>query len=615
MTELSRRAGIALLAGLLLATAAVYWGVLDQEFLSYDDQTYLLQNPHVNHGLTLESLRWALSATLIGNWHPVTWLSHMLDVELFGLDAGAHKAVNLAIHLANGALLYWLISALSGARSRSLFVAGVFLLHPTHVESVAWIAERKDLLSTFFGLATLLAWLPWARHGRPGGWWGALVLYCLSLGSKSMWVTLPCLLLLLDFWPLARLADSKPGFWKRSASLVTEKWPFFALSAAASVTTLLAQSAGISETLPLGTRIGNAILAVVTYLRQSVWPTGLAPMYLYDPQVPELKLIAACALLVALSALALWQRRRRPSLLVGWLWFLGMLVPVIGLVQVGMQAHADRYLYAPMIGLSIAVAFGLPSIQARTSRRRAAIRAAALAALLAAALVSYSQVGYWHDQRSLFARALAVTERNYFAHTAYGIGLLLEDQPMEAGEHFRRALEIAPGYALARANLGYALLSLERTQEALREFEIAWRANPRLERLNLHMGLALERLGRPVEAAQHYRAELDHNPENHSALRRLAVLLSVEPGLRDPPEAVRLAQNACALGSSPGAIDLDVLGAAQAAAGDLVAARESAEKALDLARAQGDEDLVAAIEHRLGRYRQGQALSGQVSPP
>ncbi|MFQ5696783.1 MAG: tetratricopeptide repeat protein [Myxococcota bacterium] len=615
MAGLSRSAGLFGLGLLLVATLAVYWSVLDQEFLSYDDQTYLLENPHVNRGLTLEGLRWALTATLIGNWHPVTWLSHMLDVQLFGLDAGAHKAVNLAIHLANGALLYALVVSLSGARAPALFVAGVLLLHPTHVESVAWIAERKDLLSTFFGLAAIAAWLGWARRRRRRAWWGSLGLYALSLASKSMWVTLPCLLLLLDLWPLGRVGGSGAGGGSRWRSLAAEKWPFFALSVGVSLTTLLAQSEGIAGRLPLGTRIGNAVLAVATYLRQSAWPSDLGPMYLYDPTLPVAGLVAASALLAALSAGALWQARRRPFLLVGWLWFLGMLVPVIGLVQVGLQAHADRYLYSPLIGLSIAVALGVPSFELRIPGRRLWIAGVAVAALAASALVAHTQVGYWHDQRTLFARALAVTDRNYFAHTAYGVGLLMVDRPSEAGEHFRQALEIRPGYTWARANLGYVLLTSGETRAALREFERAWRADPRLARLNLHMGLALERLGRPAEAAAHYRAELDRDPSNHAALRRLAVLLAIEPKIRDPAEAVQLARRACALQSAPSAVDLDVLAAAQAAAGDLPAARESATQALERARTQGDDDLIAAIEQRLARYRQGQALSGPSFAP
>lgn len=581
---------------LVLATVAVYAGVSYHEFLSYDDTIYVVDNPYVNTGLSWDGVRWALTGVRLDNWHPLTWISHMLDVEWFGLDAGAHKWTSVLAHALSGVLLYVWLGGLTGAWGRSAFVAGVFALHPLHVESVAWIAERKDVLSGCFAMLTLLCWTGWARRRSARAYAGALAFFAAGLLSKSMLVTLPCVLLLLDLWPLGRLDRARP---REIARLVMEKLPFFVLAAGASLATLTLQS---PRELQLGVRVDNALVSYVRYLRRAFWPTDLATMIPLPESWPLAAVVGAAVLLLAISAGCLWQVRQRPFLLVGWLWFVGMLVPVIGLIQVGNQAIADRYTYLPLIGLSIAVAWGVHDA-ARLRRVADPWLAAFSAVLLVAwAVASRDQVATWRDQRSVFARSLAVTERNAYAHTAYGIGFLMVGRLGEAIEQHHEALAIEPS-AWTHTNLGQALLLAGDAEGGAHHFKLARRLNPELERLDLWTAAALEAAGRVSEAVPYYEAELDRSPGSLTALRRLASLRLTEPAVRDREQAVEFARRASAVTGERNPRDLDLLAAALAATGLTAEAIQIAELAVARAQLEGSRSLARDISKRLRSYQ------------
>lgn len=446
--------------GLVAAVFAAYARVATNEFVNYDVEAYILDNPPVRQGLTLAGVRWAFTAAHSANWHPLTWLSHMLDVELWELDPTGHNLTSVALHALNAVLLLVFLARASGRFAASLAVAALFALHPLRVESVAWVAERKDVLSGCFAFLTLFAYERWVR--RPGAGRYALVLLCFALGllAKPMLVTLPCLLLLLDLWPLRRTFR-----WR----LVLEKLPLFALAGASSAVTFLVQrSAGVTHAeleLPLAERAANALVAYVAYLGKTVWPADLACFYPHPSLVGAdltralyLPAAGAVVLLALVSALVLVRLRRAPELFVGWAWYLGMLVPVIGLVQVGHQAHADRYAYLPLVGIYVAAAFGVERWLA--GRGAGARRAAAwaTAALVAAfAVVTFVQVGRWRDSFALWEQALRATRNNYMAHHLYGATLARAGRNAEAERHFATALRIRPSHFLAHFSWAEAL--------------------------------------------------------------------------------------------------------------------------------------------------------------
>jgi len=413
----------ALLAlGLALAVCAVFGRSLGHEFLSLDDGVYVTGNEAVRAGLTAESVKWAFTTFHGGPWHPLTWLSHMLDVELFGLDPAGHHATNVAIHALTTALLFLALRALSGATWASVFAAALFALHPLRAESVAWVAERKDVIAGLGFAAALLAYAGYAKRGGALRMAAVAAAMAFGLMGKPSIVTLPCVLLLLDVWPLRRLDLFEAPFpWRRLVALAAEKLPLFALSAGASVLSVVTQGAGGGvasiEEAPLAVRLANTLLAYVAYLRKTLWPVDLAVFYPYPTEFPWLRVGAAGALLAALTALALAQLRRRPWLAVGWLWFLGVLVPMVGLVQVGGQALADRYSYLPAIGLSLIAAAGAAELAERRPRARSGVAAACALLVAASAGATWRQVGIWRDNRTLYGHAVAVTRDNVVAAT------------------------------------------------------------------------------------------------------------------------------------------------------------------------------------------------------
>jgi Flp pilus assembly protein TadD len=586
----------------------VYASAGRNDFVDFDDYVYVVLNPRVNGGLSAEGLTWAFTTTRSLNWHPLTWLSHMLDAELFGLDPRGHHWTSILLHAANGGLLLWVLWRTTGALGRttgalwpSAFAAALFALHPLRVESVAWIAERKDVLFGLFWMLTWLAYLRWVERPSALRYAVALTLFGLGLLSKPMIVSLPFVLLLLDYWPLRRT-------W--SPRLLWEKLPFFALALLASWATASIQGSGVQHEIPLGLRLSNALVSYVAYLLKTLWPLNLAAFYPFPDAIPLWKSGAAAVILVAISALTLRAARRHPYLPVGWLWFLGTLVPVIGLVPVGFQSLADRYTYAPSIGLSIAVAWGAGAVASGLGRgsgrqRAAVLGGAAAAVLLTCSLLTRAQIAHWTNTIAVFERVVAVTEPSAFAHTELGRALQSEARVDEAVNHFRRALEIDPDYARARASLGEVLLAQGRAREALAELRRALELRPGAHKLRFQIGLALEPLGRERDALAHYRAELELNPKHVGALQRSALILAVstDPRTRDPAQSLALATRAAELTAFSDATTLDVLAVAHASAGDVSGAIHHAGRAAELASSRGDADLEAQIRQRLDHYR------------
>lgn len=468
---------------LVLATLAVYFQAVGHPFITLDDEQYILDNPAVTGGLSGKGIAWAFTSTYAFNWHPVTWISHMLDVELFGLDAGMHHLVNVLLHAANAALLFAVLLGMTGAPWRSGFAAALFALHPLHVESVAWVAERKDVLSTLFLFLTLLAWLRYTQRRKAGWFLGALALFALGLLSKPMLVTLPFLLLLLDAWPLGRLAGAQAIGLRRA---LLEKVPFAVLAGASGVLTYLVQqkggAIGPSEIFPLGVRIANSVVSYADYLIKTFWPSPLAVFYPHPgASLPAWKIAGAGLLLAAVSVPAILSWRRRPYLTVGWLWYLGTLVPVIGLVQIGRQGSADRYTYIPLIGLFLMAAWGIPELFERWRLKPRALAAAAVAVLVACGALSFRQLGFWRSSERLFTHAIAVTRDNWMAHHSLGAVLIREGKAEEAVNHYYEALRIMPEDPRLHANLSVALLALGRPAEGYSHYLEAQRIQKRLQ--------------------------------------------------------------------------------------------------------------------------------------
>ncbi len=566
--------GLALVA----ATAVFFAPLLSNGFVSLDDPAYLVENPFVNRGLSLDGVRWAFTTTRGGSWHPLTWLSHMLDVELFGLRPAGHHLAALGLHAANVLLLLAALHLLTGALWPSAAVAALFALHPLHVESVAWASERKDLLCAFFTLLALLCWARGARGARgarPASW----LLFALALAAKQMPVTLPFVLLLLDWWPLGRwspLAAGPPGAARPRlgvlppAPLWAEKLPFFLLSAAFSAGAFLAQagSGAVASTvrIDLPARLANAALASLQYLKMTLVPAGHSFYYPLASRVPAGVAVLALAALAALSGLALVQARRRPQLAVGWLWYLGMLVPVAGLVQIGGQARADRYTYLPLVGVFLALVWSARALLGRLPALRAPAAVVSLGGLLVLGALARGQAAVWRDDATLTAQALALDPKNWMAHTVRAISLLKAgDAPAARGHleealrvnpsaevhfnlgvalgmlgddrgaagHYRQAVSLDPGKAEAHYNLGLIVARQGGAREALGHFEEAIRSDPGSAGAHFNAALALAALGRIAEGREHVRAGLSlAEPGRRRELE--TYFQGLAPGLADP---------------------------------------------------------------------------------
>ncbi len=559
---------------LLAATVAVYSQVRHYDFVNYDDPQYVVKNAHVQAGLTAGGLLWALTSFEAANWFPLTWLSHMADYQFFGPDSGWHHLTNVWLHAFNALLLFLALKRMTKARWPSALVAFLFALHPLHVESVAWVAERKDVLSAFFWFLTLGCYARYVERPGAGRYLAVLAAFCLGLMAKPMIVTLPFVLLLLDVWPLGRAP--RPWRWNAGPvkALLLEKLPLFALSAGASAITFAAQRYG-GAVAPLGGvslafRIENALVSYLGYIRDMLWPAGLAVLYPLPREVPVFEVVAATLALAGISLLVARQFRTRPYLAVGWCWYLGTLLPVIGLVQVGTQSHADRYTYVPMIGLSIMLAWGAAELVARRPRARNAVAAAAIAACAACLAVTWFQIQYWSDTETLLRHTLDVTSDNFITHhnladyylqhnrneearqeEAEGVridpiylearldlalALSLLGKPADAEAEYRRALDLQPEgnqIYLAHSGLGAALAAQHRTEEALPELELAVRLKPESAEAHYNLATAFAALGRNPEAASEFAAVVRLDPGDAEAHYRLAVMLAAQGRLAE----------------------------------------------------------------------------------
>ena len=580
--------------GLAVVTLAIYAQVIGHQFITLDDPTYIQENSMVNHGLTRAGLAWAFTTFHVANWHPLTWISHMVDCQLFGMNAGGHLLVNALIHAANTLLVFWFLLRTTHARWPSALIAALFALHPLHVESVAWASERKDTLSTFFGLLSLIAYVRYVEAPSSIRYvWTAITL-ALGLLAKPMLVTWPFVMLLLDYWPLGRWQSAKSKAQeKKLIKLILEKIPLFILVAASAVITLIAQSrGGAVRTLahePLALRLSNTLVSYAKYLLLTFWPNDLAVYYPLAPGgIPGWQIVGAAFLLIGITAFCFLQRKIRPYLILGWLWFLGTLVPVIGLVQVGGQTMADRYFYIPSIGLFVALVFGLADLVKSWRVAPSLCGGISAAALLILATLTNVQIQRWHDSFTLFEHTLSVTPPNLRIEHNLGVALGASNRFDEAATHFEKALQIDPNFydglvamSVTRAHQGrmpeaieyfqaairlqpdtpkahvqlaHALWEQNRDQEALEEMRRALQSAPGDADIRGDFGLALAMVGRLPEAIAQLHEALRLNPnsaENHNNLG-LALLASgkaresipeFEAALRLKPELKGAADN------------------------------------------------------------------------
>ena len=504
---------------------AAFAQVRTHDFVSFDDPIYVTENPHVQAGLTTEGAAWAFTTFHDANWFPLTWLSHMLDVQLFGVDPGWHHLTNVLLHALAAVILFLALRRMTGRPWPSLVVALLFGLHPLHVESVAWIAERKDVLSALFWMLTLWAYASYAAKPGRSRYLLTLFLFCLGLMAKQMLVTLPLVLVLLDLWPLRR------GF------RLAEKIPFFVASLAAGIITLVSHSAAgavaSSELIPLATRVENSLVTYVVYILQAFWPARLAVFYPYPLHSILWPAILSGVTLIAVTLLVIRQYPQRPYLTVGWFWYLVTLLPVIGFIQTGSQARADRYTYIPLIGLSIAIVWGLASVLQPWPRVRTALTAAAVAACFA---LTWIQVQYWRDSFTLYQHAIDVVPDNYIARFNLAYALQAQGRTAEAVEQLRETVAVRPGFIPARAELGQILAQQGRTGEALEQLQIAVTMRPDDPIAHYRYGSVLGTLGRPADAAAQFAEVVRLQPGNADAHFNYGAALAE---LDRIPEAVR----------------------------------------------------------------------------
>ncbi|HIE99304.1 MAG: tetratricopeptide repeat protein [Fuerstiella sp.] len=547
---------VSILVVLTALTLAVFAQVHSFEFVNFDDDVHVYRNAHVTGGLTIENSVWAFGIHGPSQWHPLAWLSHQLDCELFELWAGGHHLTNLFFHIGNVALLFLFLARVTDSFWRSAFVAAVFAVHPLNVESVAWVSERRNVLALFFGLLTVISYVSFVRARSVPRYLLMLCLFSLALMSKPLVVTLPFVLLLLDFWPLGQMpsresgdsdsktARSSPSFRR----LLLEKLPLLLLSVGASVLTILCQDGVIAsaDALPLHLRILNALAVYPMYLVRVVCPTGLGVFYPHPGFVAEnpasellWPALVGGVFMILITAWALRSLRTHPALAVGWFWYLGTLVPMIGLVQSGQQQLADRYVYLPVIGILIAVTWVLPEIAVTRKLHRSWLRLASGVIMLACGVCSWVQTGYWRDSVALFEHTLSVTERNSWAHNNLGLALMNRGFSANAMPQFIAALEINPEYGLARYNFGIALHNLQETQSAVRQFQDAVRLMPQHVDSHMRLGIALANLGDFDGAVSAFGNSVRLSPGQLDTHLNLGIALSAQGNAQDACRSFR----------------------------------------------------------------------------
>jgi tetratricopeptide (TPR) repeat protein len=565
----------ALLVSLSLAalTLLTYLRVFSAQFVNYDDNIYVYENKVIQHGLTWNAIKWAFTTNYAANWHPLTWLSHMLDISLFGMNPAGHHAVNLLIHILNVVILFLLLRRMTGSTWKSAFVAGLFALHPLHVQSVAWIAERKDLLSTFFGLLTIWAYASYAERPSVRKYVPMALLFALGLMAKPMLVTLPFLLLLLDYWPLGRVRSlessvaSKEAIGNPAAALqhsdtqslrrllVLEKIPLFLMSGVSCYLTYWAQKNEGAvpgwEIFPMSIRIDNAFVSCFTYIGKMFWPARLAVFYPHARNLFPIWIVITCAvLLFVTTALAIFFGRKTRYLAMGWLWYLITLGPVIGLVQVGAQGIADRYTYVPMIGLFVILAWGVPDVLGRVLAQPRAIRAMAATGgtvLAALSVISFIQIGYWQDTVVLFQHAIAVTSDNALMKSCLGIELLARKRPDEAIPMFREAVRTNPTFAQEYVGIGKALVMKNQPEDAISAYKCAIAVKPDYMETYFLLAQALGSVDKWDEAISVMRkaAELQPNsaPVHADLAHTLGLARKFDEAISESQIAIRLDPN------------------------------------------------------------------------
>ena len=647
----NRRGLLWVVSTLVTVTLVLYWPATEYGFVVVDDPEYITENPWVAQGLNLSTLKWAFTATYASNWHPLTWITHMLDQMIYGHFAGGHHLTNIILHALNVLLVFVWLKRWTGALWRSAIVAAFFGWHPLRVESVAWVAERKDVLSTLFMLLTLIAYGKYVLRPTPVRCVLALCAFALGLMAKPMLVTLPFVLVLLDYWPLGRVRPvseyTQPGQARAAYTrILFEKLPFLCLSAASCAVTLYAQRTGGAlktvEEIPVTMRLFNSLAAYVQYLGKTFWPDKLCVYYPLPAELPILVGVFAAVVLLCISYVAFRWRQRCPWLFVGWFWFLGTLVPVIGLVQVGHQAMADRYTYIPSIGLFLALVW---CTHYWLARWRFALRwcmAFSGVLLLCCLWLTREQLAYWRNSITLLTRAVSVTRDNAYAHLNLGVALADTGQTQEAVLHYKEALRIRPNYVHAHNNLGVALTALGQFNDAMYHYTNALRLNPNSElvynnlgallaqqgqyelaiehfntaiKLNPHypkpyfnLAFAMQKLGQPGTAVTNYTKALELDPAWPEALDKLAYLLAACPDRlwHNPSAAVKLAERAVRLTKSEVPDFIETLAFAYATCGNFSNAQAMAELAWKKANEKRLTQLAERLSADLEFYRAGQ---------
>jgi len=595
---------------LVVVTWAVFAQTCRHQFINYDDPLYVLDNAHVRGGLSWHGVAWAFTHVHSQNWHPLTTMSHMLDCQLFGVNAGAHHLVNVFFHSIAAVLLFVFLLRISSQLWASAFVAAMFAIHPLHVESVAWIAERKDVLSGIFFMATLIGFVAYTRKQSIGRYVMMSILFACGLMSKPMLITTPVVLLLLDYWPLGRWQGAKSK--EQRAKLIVEKIPLFALSAVSVFATFWAQNfaLGSTEFLPLQWRITNAVFSYFEYIRQMFWPIDLIPFYVHPENRLEVwRLLIASVVLILVTLIAFVRRRQNPYLIVGWLWYLIMLAPVIGIVQVGLQGHADRYTYLPQIGLYIAVVWLVLDLTNRLRAQKIVLTGSGAIIVVALSILSWKQTTYWRDTETLWRHTLAVTPNSDVAHAGLGGILFVRGQIDAAIDHYESALRLRDGNVAAHFGLGQALAAKEKTDEAIFHFRKALEIQPDYVAASNDLGRLLAGKGEIKEALAAWRQTLLFDAENPDAANDIAWVraTAADNDLRDGKEALELAERAIRSGGE-NPIALRTLAAAQAENGQFNQAIATCRRSQELAERNGDRGMAENLRNCIESFQRGEPL-------
>jgi hypothetical protein len=596
-----------------LLTWAVFGQTLRHDFVNYDDPQYVYQNTRITNGLNIAGIAWAFTHIHAENWHPLTTITHMLDCQLYGLWAAGHHSTNVLLHTIGVILLFIVLREMTGGFWQSAFVAAVFAIHPLHVESVAWIAERKDVLSGVFFMLTLLAYLRYTRAPSIGRYLPVALVAALGLMSKPMLVTLPFVLLLLDYWPLGRFRAIGARGGRQLSQLGVEKLPLIALSAVSGIVTFLAQRGAIgwTEQLSVLARIGNAIVTYVVYIWQMLWPAKLAVFYPHpENRLPMWAISLALVVVVGITIVTFVLRKRAPYLMVGWLWYFGMLVPVIGLVQVGWQGRADRYTYLPQIGLYIAVTWAVTDLTRSWRSQGIALAIAAVVVLGTLTWSSRLQTSYWRDSETLFTHALAVTSNNDVALNNLGIIFLDKGQLDEAISKLQAAIDLRPENGPAHDNLAKTLLRKGRLPEAMVHYRKFLEIEPGNVEARNTLGTALIQQGHVSEAIAQWQEVLAIEADNGNAASNLAWVFATCPegSIRDGTRAVELAEKAMRISGGKIAMIYKVLAAAYAENGRFSDAIDTARRGGALANRTGNPALVSELESNIALYESGRPL-------